>query len=112
RGDANGHGLEFRMIDVGGNDHAAGSDFRTHQLGRELLATGDIGHLFADDAAAGEMHLRQIGVAGLGSLGLALPDPFGARRSVRVAVISFAWHEWPNRKLYAAWVGGPLAGTR
>ena len=81
------------MIDVGGNDHAAGSDFIAHQFGRELLAAGDEFHLFADDAAAGKMHLRQIGVAGLGGLGLALRDPFGARRSVSVAVISFAGHD-------------------
>src|SRR5207237_10600394 len=90
---ANGHGLQLGMSDVGGNDHAAGSDFRTHQLGRELFAAGDISHLFGDDAAAGEVLLRQIGVAGLGGLGLALPDPFGARRSVSVAVTSFAGHD-------------------
>src|SRR5438874_3913817 len=92
------------MIDVGGNDHAAGSDFIAHQLGRELLAAGDEFHLFGDDATAREVHLRQIGVAGLGGFGRALPDPFGARRSVSVAVISFGRHEWPNRKLYAAWL--------
>src|SRR5438132_7378654 len=92
------------MIDVGGNDHAAGSDFIAHQFGRELLAAGDEFHLFADDAAAGEVHLRKIAVAGFAGTGLALREPFGARRSVRVAIISFGRHEWPNRKLYAAWL--------
>src|SRR5580658_11090356 len=50
------------MIDVGGNNHAAASDFVTHQFGRKLLAMGDISHLFRDHALPRVVHLREVAV--------------------------------------------------
>ena len=48
------------MMDVGGNDGAAARDFAAHKLRRQLLALGDVLHLFGDDALARKMHLRKI----------------------------------------------------
>ena len=64
--DADRHRFEFGMVDVGGDDHAAASDFIAHQFGRDLFAVGDVAHLFGDDALAGVVHLRKIAVFVLG----------------------------------------------
>ena len=44
-------------MDVGGDDHPAAGDLLADQLGVELLALGDPGHLRRDDAVAGEVDL-------------------------------------------------------
>src|SRR5580704_16150152 len=44
RSDADTHRLQFRMIDVGGNDHASTSDFVANQFGRNFFPVGDIDH--------------------------------------------------------------------
>ena len=59
---ADRHRLEFRMVDVGGNDHASAGDFVAHQFGRELFFVGDERHLFRDHALARVVHLREIAV--------------------------------------------------
>ena len=59
-GHADAHGLERAVIDIGGNDGAAASDFAAHEFGFDLFAAGDVLHLFGDDAQAGEVHLREI----------------------------------------------------
>ena len=62
-GDADGHRLEVAMIDVGGKDAAPASDFAAQQLRLELLAPGDILHLFRDHALPREMHLRNVALS-------------------------------------------------
>ncbi len=62
RGDADAHRLQVRVVDVGGDDHAAAGHFGADQLRRELLALGDVLHLLGDDALAGVVHLRADGV--------------------------------------------------
>jgi hypothetical protein len=52
------------MVDVGRNDHAGPGNFVADQLRRQLLALGDEEHLFGQQALAGEVHLRHVGVAG------------------------------------------------
>ena len=42
RCDADGHRLEFGMVDVGGDDHAAASDFVADEFGRDFFAVGDV----------------------------------------------------------------------
>ena len=75
-GDADAHGLERAMIDIGGDDGAAAGDFAAHQFGLDLFAPGDILHLFGDDALAREVHLRNITRAiGGGALRQPLFDP-------------------------------------
>ena len=75
RGYADRHGLEFGMVDVGGDDHASAGNFVAHQFGRELFLVGDEGHFFGDDALARVVHLRE--VAAFVFL-LAARDPLGA----------------------------------
>jgi len=82
---ADRHRLEFDVVDVGGDDRAAARDLGAHEfrrdefgnlgaeavavgeprlgplerrLAREILAMGDIDHLFGDDPGAGEFILR------------------------------------------------------
>src|SRR5260370_31384269 len=62
-GDADAHGLEIAMMDVGGNNSAAAGDFAAHEFGVELLALGDILHFLGDDALTGKVHLREGAVA-------------------------------------------------
>ena len=40
--DADRHGLEFGMVDVGGDDHASAGDFIADEFGRDLFAVGDV----------------------------------------------------------------------
>ena len=90
---ADRHRLEFDVIDVGRNDRAAARDFAPHEfrrdefwdlgaealavgdgrgrvldrrLAREVLAMGDIDHLFGHDPGAGEFELGDelAGIAG------------------------------------------------
>ncbi len=77
--DADAHGLDFRMIHVGRDDHASGGNFVAHQLRRDLLALRNVQHLLGQQAFAGKMHLRQVGVAGACSFLTALGDPIGTR---------------------------------
>ena len=58
--DADAHGLEIAVVDVGGDDSAAAGDFAAHEFGLEFLARGDVFHLFGDEAEAGEVHLREV----------------------------------------------------
>ena len=75
-GDADGHGLEIAVVDVGGDDAAAAGDFAADDFGIEFFALGDVLHFFGDDALAGEMHLRHVAVAvGAGLGGFARFDP-------------------------------------
>ena len=90
RGDADGHGLEFGMVDVGGDDHAAASDFVADQLGRDLFAVGDVLHFLGDDALAGVVHLREVAVFVLAVFGFALGEPLGARFENFVKPLPFA----------------------
>src|SRR6202012_3548773 len=62
-GDADGHGLEIPVVDVGGDDAAAAGDFAADEFWPEFFALGDVLHFFGDDAFAGEMHLRHVAVA-------------------------------------------------
>src|SRR5579859_4725003 len=75
-GHADRHGLEFGMIDIGGDDHAATGDFIADKLGRELFFVGDEGHFFGNDALAGVVHLGEVAVR---VLLLAARNPVGAR---------------------------------
>ena len=52
-GHADGHGLEFGMVDVGGDDHAAAGDFVADEFGRELFFVGDEAHFFRDRRPGG-----------------------------------------------------------
>src|SRR5208337_1717716 len=63
RGHPDAHGLEFGMVDVGRNDHAAAGNLVADQLRRKFLAAGDVVHFFADDSLAGVVHLGKIAVA-------------------------------------------------
>jgi hypothetical protein len=76
--DADSHGLEIAVVNIGGNDGAAARDFAAHQLRRELLARGDVFHFFGDDALARIVHLRKISSAAVGRL----PRSVRSRRSL------------------------------
>jgi hypothetical protein len=65
-GDADAHGLERFVIDIGGNDGAAARDFAAHQLGFDFFARRDEGHLFGDHALPRVVHLRDVARAVLG----------------------------------------------
>ncbi len=67
------------MVDVGRDDHVAGSNFVADQLGRDLLALGDEEHLFGEQALAGKVHLRHVAVAGASGLFTAPGNPLGTR---------------------------------
>src|ERR1700728_1030297 len=69
------HGLEFRMVDVGGNNHASAGDFVADEFGCQLFFVGDIGHLFRHDSLARVVHLRKIAA---GVFLLASGQPFCA----------------------------------
>src|SRR6185437_1542232 len=60
------------------DDEASGSDFVADELRGEALAFGDVGHFFSEEAFAGEVHLRHVGVAGAGGFGTAIGAPAGA----------------------------------
>ena len=95
-GDADCHGLEFGMVDVGGDDHASAGDFVADQLGCELLFVRDERHFFGDYAFAGVVHLGEVAVS---VLSLALCEPFraGFRDGVAVAIRAIRGsHEIPN----------------
>ena len=55
--------------------------------GGDLLLVGDEGHLFSDEAFAGEVHLAHVGVAGASRFHLTLNNPLAAwgRNGVVVA---------------------------
>ena len=57
----------------------AARDLVADELGRDLLALRDEGHLLGDEALAREVHLAHVRVAGARGLFLALYDPLGAR---------------------------------
>src|SRR5690349_6040945 len=48
------------MIDVGRDDHAAGSNLATNYFRRQLLALGDEQHLLCNHLLTGVMHLRDV----------------------------------------------------
>src|SRR3984957_11594341 len=62
-GDADSHGLEIPVVNVGGDDAAAAGDFAADDLGIEFFALGDVLHFLGDDAFTGEVHLRHVAVA-------------------------------------------------
>ena len=55
--DADGHRFEFGMVDVGGDDHTAASDFIADEFWRQLLAVGDVLHLVGNQGLARVVHL-------------------------------------------------------
>ena len=59
-GDADAHGFEIAVVDIGGDDGAAARDFAADEFGLELFAAGDVFHFFGDDAFAGVVHLREV----------------------------------------------------
>jgi hypothetical protein len=59
-GDADAHGLEIAMMNVGGNDGASAGNLVANEFGREFLALGDVLHFLGDDAPPRKMHLRKI----------------------------------------------------
>ena len=67
------------MVNICGNNQAAGGNLIADQSGIDPLTLSNEGHLLSDLAEAGEVHLRDIGVAGAGDLGLAIDDPLGPR---------------------------------
>src|SRR5664279_1394475 len=76
--DADGHRLQFGMVDVGRDDHASGSHFVADEFGRNFFALGHEDHLFGEQALARKVHLRHVGVAAARGLFAAPGDPFGA----------------------------------
>src|SRR5579863_5131233 len=83
--DADTHRLQLRMVDVGRDNHAAAGDFVAYQLGGDLLAIGNVLHVFGDHALAGVVHLRKIAV-GVG--GLAAGDRLGAGAWSAISVVT------------------------
>jgi len=63
RGHADGHGLEFGMVDIGRDDHPAAGHFVAHQFGRDLLFMRNERHFLRDGALARVMHLGKVAVA-------------------------------------------------
>jgi hypothetical protein len=72
RGEADGHRLQLRVPDVGGDDHPAARDLVADPLHRQALARGDVGHLLRHGALTCVVQLRDVGVTPT------LRDPFGA----------------------------------
>ncbi len=64
RVDADAHGLQIGVMDVGGDDHAPAGDFVAHEIGFDFFALCDEFHLLGDPALTGVMHLRADAVAG------------------------------------------------
>ena len=60
------HRLEFRMIDVRGNDGAAARDLAAHEVGRQPLAERHEFHLGRDLAASGIVQLGDRSAAAIG----------------------------------------------
>src|SRR6185295_5890240 len=74
--DADAHRFEIAVMDVGRDDGAAAGDFAANEFGLDLLAFGDVGHFFGDQAFAGEVHLGHVARAiGAGLVGFAFFDP-------------------------------------
>ena len=111
---ADRHRLEFEVIDVGGNDRPAARHFLAHEfrrdefgdgraealavgealggalhrrLARQILAMGDIDHLFGDDPGAGEFELGDE-LAGLARAQVRAAGQSGARRSADTLPLS------------------------
>ena len=64
------------MVNIGGNDGATTGDFAAHEFGLDFFAFGNEGHLFGDDAFAGQMHLRHVFIAiGRGRFRFSFFDP-------------------------------------
>ncbi len=87
RGHADGHGLKFRMVDVGGNDHAAAGDFIAYEFWCDLFTVGYVAHFFCDDALAGVVHLGEVAV---GVLLFACGQPLSARLGDGVSIAGIA----------------------
>ena len=75
RGHANAHGLQFGMVDVGGNDHPSHRHFIANGFRGKLFTLGNVQHLFCNQSFAGIMHLRKIVVSRRGLLPPPV-DPF------------------------------------
>ncbi len=86
RGHPDAHGLQFGMIDIGGNNHPPAGDFVAHQFRRQLLAVRDVRHLFRDDSPARVAHLGKIAVR---IAGFAAGDPLcpGPGNTVSIAAV-------------------------
>ena len=78
-GDANPHGLQLGVVDVGRNDEPAGGDLVADQADGNLFAFGDKGHLLGDLPLTREVHLGHVGVAGACRFEFALYDPLSPR---------------------------------
>lgn len=51
------HGLKRGMVDVGGNDESAASNFVANEIDGKVFALGDVLHLRSDQALASVEHL-------------------------------------------------------
>src|SRR3954469_12922945 len=67
------------MIDVGGDNHAAGGNFVAHNVRRELLFFRNVLHLLGDYAKTGVVHLREVLIVAFGGLFTSADDPFSPR---------------------------------
>src|SRR3954451_22946094 len=67
------------MIDVGGDNHAAGGNFVAHNVRRELLFFRNVRHLLGDYAKTGVVHLREVLIVAFGGLFTSADDPFSPR---------------------------------
>ncbi len=85
RGHADGHRLEFGMVDVGGDDHAAAGNFVADQFGGDFFAPRNVFHFFGDDALASVVHLREVAVLIFSS---ALGQPLGPRFQSQVETVA------------------------
>ena len=71
-GDADGHRLQARVVDVGWDDHATPGHLFHHQRFGQVLPLRHMGHLLGDHPLPGVMHLGDIGLT------LTLLDPGAA----------------------------------
>ena len=62
RGHADRHRLQFRMVDIGGNNHPPARYFVAHQFRRDLFAMRNVAHFFGDHTLTRVVHLREIAV--------------------------------------------------
>ena len=72
-GDANRHGLQARVVDVGRDDHAAPGHLLHHQRFGQVFPLGHKGHFFGHHPLAGVVHLGIVTREARGSTALLNP---------------------------------------
>ena len=83
RSHADAHGLEFRMVDIGGNNHAPAGHFVTNQFRRERFPARNVSHLLGNDPLPGVVHLGEVSVS---IVGPAIFDPLRSRLGNTVCI--------------------------